>query len=628
MWPSGKAPLFGSGIRRFESYHPSHYYMSKEVLLSIQECTFSYAKTPILKNISIAIHNLDKIALVGKNGVGKSTLLQIIQSKKEPESGDIWINPKVNIGYLKQKNNLDIDGNVRSFLIKELEPFEIINLEVKIRDFCIQLKIDENQDLKSLSGGSIRKLILAKLLILKPRILLLDEPTNHLDIDSILWLENYLKNDFKGAFLVISHDRIFLNNITNKVFWMDRGGVKISPRGFKNFDEWSQGLIEHERRTIKNKSNLLKQELEWLSKGVKARRKRNERRKDNVFLLKDELKKENSEFIKSISKVKFEEKNFSELGPNVICQFSNVSKKYKTGNKDAIIMKDFNYKFHRSERIGVIGTNGSGKTTFFKLLIQSIKPDIGVVKLRNLIEYSYFDQKGEQLDDKKSLKENLIMSGGDYIEVNGTKKHICGYLKNFLFDPSSVNDLVSTLSGGQRNRLLLAKILANPKQLLILDEPTNDLDMETLNTLVEFLDNYNGTVLISSHDRSFLDKTVEKLFYFHGDGKIEISLQKCSDFLELKGEKKYLKAKNKNLSAKKIKPKNSEKILNQMLKKIEKTENEISLYTQKLTKDNLYIDDNNEFQNLINKIKDKQNILLELEKKWIEIEKKQVGEKK
>ncbi|MAY91079.1 MAG: hypothetical protein CMN00_07910, partial [Rickettsiales bacterium] len=373
----------------------------------------------------------------------------------------------------------------------------------------------------------------------EPDVLLLDEPTNHLDIESIEWLEDYLKENFKGAFLVVSHDREFLNFTTNKVFWMDRGNIKISPKGFENFESWSSEIIEHEKRKLKNESNLIKNELNWLSKGVKARRKRNIRRKENIFELRSKFKKEKSEFIKSISNIRFSNTQNFELGPNIVAQFFNVSKNFYNEKKEIKLFKDFNYKLMRGDKIGILGKNGSGKSTFFKLLINELKPDLGTVKLRKYIEYSYFDQNGDQFNEYKSIKENMIPGGGDYIEVNNIKRHICGYLKNFLFDPSNVNDNVITLSGGQRNRLLLAKILSNPKQLIILDEPTNDLDIETLDILIDFIQEYKGTVLIASHDRDFLDKTTNKLFYFAND-RIEISLDSCSDFLK----KKKLNKKN------------------------------------------------------------------------------------
>ena len=594
--------------------------MSKQVYLSLQECSFSYTKNPILKSISISIHKNDKIALVGKNGVGKSTLMQILAKEKKPGGGEIWFEPTVKIGFLKQRDKFELDISIEEYLISKIRKKEPQNHIFKIDMICKELKIEKNFKINNLSGGLIRKVFLAELLINEPDVLLLDEPTNHLDIESIEWLEDYLKKNFKGAFLVVSHDREFLNYTTNKVFWMDRGNIKISPKGFENFESWSSEIIEHEKRKLKNESNLIKNELNWLSKGVKARRKRNIRRKENIFELRSKFKKEKSEFIKSISNIRFSNTQNFELGPNIIAQFFNVSKNFYNEKKEIKLFKDFNYKLMRGDKIGILGKNGSGKSTFFKLLINELKPDLGTVKLRKYIEYSYFDQNGDQFNEYKSIKENMIPGGGDYIEVNNIKRHICGYLKNFLFDPSNVNDNVITLSGGQRNRLLLAKILSNPKQLIILDEPTNDLDLETLDILIDFIQEYKGTVLIASHDRDFLDKTTNKLFYF-ANNKIEISLDSCSDFLKKKRLNKKNIIKNEiSLIQKKIKPQNNEKKIKQVLKKMEKIEEKIRVSSMILTDSTLLKSDKNRFNEIAEEIKNHQIELSVLEKEWIELE--------
>ena len=594
--------------------------MSKQVYLSLQECSFSYTKNPILKSISISIHKNDKIALVGKNGVGKSTLMQILAKEKKPGGGEIWFEPTVKIGFLKQRDKFELDISIEEYLISEIRKKEPQNHIFKIDMICKELKIEKNFKINNLSGGLIRKVFLAELLINEPDVLLLDEPTNHLDIESIEWLEDYLKKNFKGAFLVVSHDREFLNYTTNKVFWMDRGNIKISPKGFENFESWSSEIIEHEKRKLKNESNLIKNELNWLSKGVKARRKRNIRRKENIFELRSKFKKEKSEFIKSISNIRFSNTQNFELGPNIIAQFFNISKNFYNEKKEIKLFKDFNYKLMRGDKIGILGKNGSGKSTFFKLLINELKPDLGTVKLRKYIEYSYFDQNGDQFNEYKSIKENMIPGGGDYIEVNNIKRHICGYLKNFLFDPSNVNDNVITLSGGQRNRLLLAKILSNPKQLIILDEPTNDLDIETLDILIDFIQEYKGTVLIASHDRDFLDKTTNKLFYF-ANNKIEISLDSCSDFLKKKRLNKKNIIKNEiSLIQKKIKPQNNEKKIKQVLKKMEKIEEKIRVSSMILTDSTLLKSDKNRFNEIAEEIKNHQIELSVLEKEWIELE--------
>ena len=586
----------------------------KELLLSIQNCFFSFTKENIFEDISLNVHTSDKIALVGKNGVGKTTIMEIISQSRILDKGETYYKPLINIGYLKQKNNVKFDGKVKDFLLN-IEKKTHLNFSQKINEFCTELKVDSNLSFNNLSGGLKRKVFLIYELLKQPDLLLLDEPTNHLDVDSIFWLEEYLCSFFKGAFIIVSHDREFLNKTTKKVFWIDRKKIKISPKGFYNFDEWALEEIEHEKKIIKNKNNLLKQELTWLSKGIKARRKRNIRRKENIIKLEKDLKLKKSDFIKSIARVKFAQNEQSDFGPNILANFFNVTKYYYNNERKINLFLNFNYKLHKGEKIGILGKNGSGKTSFFKLLINQIKPDSGNVKLRKSIEYSYFDQLGDQFNDKKSIKENMIPGGGDYIDVNGKKIHICGYLKNFLFDPSSVNDLVSTISGGQRNRLLLAKVLANPKNLMILDEPTNDLDMDTLDILSDFINEYQGTVLIASHDRDFLDKTTSKIFFFHGNGEIEISNDSCSDLLDKIYKKKVINSSLTKISKKK--PISNQKKLNKILVRIEKIEQQIIQLNMTLQLDSeLYSKDRNKFDNIVLNIEDLNLELKNLEEQW------------
>ena len=608
----------------------------KEPLISFQNCSFGFTKKKVLNSVDIVIHSGDKIALVGKNGVGKTTFINILSGNRIPDDGETWISPNLSIGHIQQNINNNSNQIVEDYLKKITDVIDIKNKKQNIKNLCKEIKLDLDMPVNQLSGGLKRKLHLVENIIKSPELLLLDEPTNHLDIDSIIWLENYLNKKFKGAFLVISHDRKFLENVTNKVFWMDRGKIKVSPKGFYNFEQWSNNLINHEKREIKNKDNLLKRELDWLSKGVKARRKRNNRRLENISNLKKELKHQKSEFIKSVSKVKIEYSDDNQISYNLIAQIHNISKFYILNNKKKIIFSKFSYKLHKGEKIGVLGKNGAGKTTLFKLFTKQIEPDEGIIKLRKSIGISYFDQHGDLFTDHKSIKENMIPSGGDYIDVNGKRIHICGYLKNFLFNPSDLANKVSTLSGGQRNRLLLAKILAKPNQLMILDEPTNDLDTETLDILIDFINAYEGTVLISSHDRDFLDKTVHKLFYFHGDGKIDISNKKCSDFLDEK-----IFSKNKNVVEKiNTKIENNTTIsqfnnsgyiirkdIKKILQKIEKGEEEISKMQLIISEPDLYNKDKKKFDDLAKEIELKKFELKKLEEQWINLEEENLNPK-
>ncbi len=603
--------------------------MSKEVFFSLNECNFSFGKKQLFKNLSFTIHQGEKIALVGKNGVGKTTLLKIISEEKSIDSGDLWINPKISLGVLNQKEKRNESISVFEFLSNSLKD-PILSNKYKIDSVCEKMKLDQIQNVSKLSGGTKRRLNLASIIINEPELLLLDEPTNHLDIESIKWLEGYLLNEFKGSFLVISHNRSFLKNVTNKVFWMDRGDVKISPKGFYNFNKWSEELIEQEKREIHNKEKFLDNEIEWLSKGVTARRKRNIRRKKNIFDFSSNLKKERSEFLKSIEKTKIliDENNFE--SPNLLINFFNVKKKFFIDGKENIILKNFNYKLMRGQKIGIVGKNGSGKSTFLNLVVNKDSIDEGSIKIRKNVGISFFDQSGSQFNDIKTIKENLIPGGGDYISVGEKKMHICGYLKNFLFEPKLVDKEVGLLSGGERNRLLLAKILASPKEVLLLDEPTNDLDIETIDLLIDFLNKFPGGVFIASHDLDFLEKTTDEYFILNGEGNVKVSLKINDNFLDLKDEnleKKIIEKNIKNESKKSLKLENENKI-KKVLKKIEKKEKIILDLSYQLENSNLeFVNSNNQYTNIIDQIKKNQSELKDLEDEWFELEEKSLNER-
>ncbi len=592
--------------------------MLNDVFLSLNDFSLAFGKRSIFDCVSLSIHKNDKTAIVGKNGVGKSTLFNIISEKIKIDSGELWVNPRIKLGYLNQRENFVGKIKINDYLSKFVNDFSSDGFIIK--RLCKGLKIDTKQNLDNLSGGMRRKLNLASIIITDPDLLLLDEPTNHLDLESIEWLERYLVEEFKGSFLVISHNRDFLKKITNKVFWIDRSKIRVSPKGFKNFREWSQSLINQEKREIDNKKKILFQEMEWLSKGVTARRKRNIRRKDNLYTFKEEFDIQRKEFLKSISKIKINYEENETSGPNLLVNFFNVKKKFVTSEHEKVILKNFNYKLMRGEKIGIIGKNGSGKSTFLNLVVNNNLIDEGNIKIRKNTRISFFDQSGAQFDNEKTIKENLVPGGGDYLLVGEKKSHICGYLKNFLFDPKKIDYKVGLLSGGERNRLLLAKILADPKEILILDEPTNDLDMETIDILIDFLKVYDGGVLVASHDKDFLEQVVDKYLFFDGNGNYNISLQ-SKDF-----SKDVLNnaIKTKSFEKKKnYKIENIEKTIIRVLKKIEKKELKLSQLTLELEKyDFKKNGDSKEYQFLIENIKETQDDLHFLEKEWYELEEK------
>jgi ATP-binding cassette subfamily F protein uup len=513
--------------------------MAARLILSVQEGSIAFGEKVIFDNLTFNIHEGDKICLVGKNGTGKSTLMNIITHEKDLDSGERWVLHGTTIGYLQQEITPVPGQTVYDFVFQQLkksgqEEENLYKVDMVIEP--LELKPDDKMD--RLSGGQLRRAALARALVEEPDILLLDEPTNHLDLDVIEWLERYLQN-YRGAVLCVSHDKTFLANTSDKIFWLDRGRMRVCPKGFAHFDEWSTLLLEQEERELKNRSKLVEQEVEWASRGVKARRKRNQRRLQTMHEERERLKRDQSAFRRMMAKVQVGEMEDAEVGSRVLAEFFKVDKKYTNEEgRDIRILDKFSLRITRGDRIGILGRNGSGKTTFLKLLIGQEKPDMGKVKLAKDLEFSYFDQKRIDLSPDHTVQYTLVPSGGDHINVMGKSRHVCGYLKDFLFDPSMVHQRVGTLSGGQKNRLLLAKVLADPKPLLILDEPTNDLDMDTLDKLEEILSHYKGTLIVVSHDRDFLDQTVSKILAFEGDTAVEACIGGYSDYLAVRDRRR------------------------------------------------------------------------------------------
>ena len=603
--------------------------MSSQLILSIKEAMVRFKDKPIFEDLNFNLHQKSRIALVGKNGSGKTTLMKMIAGEIELEGGERWLENKIEIGYLNQEFINLSNKNILQELISTINHDE--EKKFKIDIITEALNINLKSKLIDLSGGQLRKVGLAKALINEPDILLLDEPTNHLDLEVIEWLENYL-NKYNGTIICVSHDRTFLSNVTNKVFWIDRGNLKISPKGFKFFDEWSQSLLEQEEKELRNRKQSLSVDIEWASKGVKARVKRNVRRLEQIKLMQKKLEEDESSYKRAISKIKVNSNIKFKDHAKSISEFFNVSKSFKTNSEEIKILENFNFKINKGDRIGILGGNGSGKTTFLKLLLKEEIPDKGTIKNFKNIEFSYFDQKRSDLFLKETIKKNMCPSGGDYINVMGKDRHVYGYLKEFQFDPKILNDYVSTLSGGQKNRLMLAKILANPKSCLILDEPTNDLDMDTLDLLEEILINYKGTLIIVSHDRDFLDQTVTRILAFQGDGKVIDCIGGYSDYLKLKKNS----FKNKNLikhDLNKVKKDNQSKISNNnkltyklehelsiIPSEIEKLETIISQMNNILSDADLYTKNIDKFLESSKTLEMSKKKLDELETRWLELD--------
>jgi len=599
--------------------------MSNQLLLSLKEVIVSYHKKEVFKELDLIIHRKDFIALVGKNGAGKSTLMNVLTENHEIDNGEIWKIDNLKISYFNQNfffidEGQSIEKEIYSILLDKNEDFQI-------DIFCNYLGLDKNSLIKNLSGGQKRRVGLIKTLINKSDILLLDEPTNHLDLDTIIWLENYLKR-LDCAILCVSHDRQFLKNFTNKIFWIDRSKIKINNHGYADFESWSKALLAQEERELQNRKQFVNIEVNWANKGVKARVKRNTRRLEQARELQQNLDQDISAFKKATKKieiklVKDETKNFRH-----VAEFHNASFYY---HSEQNLLKNFNLKINKKDRIGLLGSNGSGKSTFLKILLGEVALKEGSLKIRKELEFSYFDQLRNDLKDSKPIKKILVPSGGDYLKANQKERHVCSYLKDFHFDPSKANDPVGSLSGGMKNRLLLSKVLANPKSGLILDEPTNDLDTDTLDLVESMLSEYNGTLIVVSHNRDFLDKLVNKILYFKGNGEVLIFNGGYNDFLAHKDELIGLPKASQNddkseESSKKSNISNKKKItfklkfeLDNLPKEIDQIKEDLKALDKILSNPNLFNEDQDKFIETSEKIGALQLLLEEKEDRWLEL---------
>ena len=608
--------------------------MSSQLLFSIKDASVRYKEIPVFQDLSLNIHQGKRIALIGKNGAGKSTIMNIISGLKELDDGEKWEEPGISVGYLGQEFEFNDFETVFDFIFSNILGEERELYKYKVDIIAEALSLDVKKQMKMLSGGQIRRAGIARALVEEPDILLLDEPTNHLDLNIINWLEQYL-NNYKGSLLCISHDKKFLENITNQVFWLDRGKLRVSPKGFKYFDEWSEMLLDQEARELQRRKQIVAEEVMWASRGVKARVKRNINRLNKVKQMREKLKADESMFRQATKKISFEPIKDIETNSKVIAEFFKVYKEFNENNNTLSILNGFNLRIKRGDRIGIIGPNGTGKTTFLRLILNELKADKGSIKINKNIEFSYFDQNRSDLKPKDTLKDVMVPNGGDYIEVRGKMRHVYGYLKDFMFDPSIILERVSSLSGGQKNRLKLAKVLANPKSCLILDEPTNDLDMETLDMLGEILISYKGTLLLVSHDRDFLDQTVTKILSFEGDGVVEETIGGYSDYLSFKNSKLTQNSKNNNeeknskfkVIAKSGENKNNKKLtyklefeLNSLPSKIKNLENDINDFNAKLSDPNLYLNEPDIFFEITKKLEKSKKDLEYFENRWLELE--------
>jgi ATP-binding cassette subfamily F protein uup len=606
--------------------------LAATLLLSVQDAKIVFGDKILFENLSFNISEGQKICLVGKNGTGKTTLMNIITGKRDLDVGTFFQLQGTTIGYLQQDIVARPGQSVFDYIFEHFADADDRDLHrYKVEMVVEPLELDINAQMTTLSGGQLRRTALARALVEEPDILLLDEPTNHLDLDVIEWLEQYLKQ-YRGALVCVSHDKKFLENISDKVFWLDRGQLKVCPYGFGKFEEWSAMMLEQEERELKNRAKVVEYEVEWASRGVRGRLKRNVRRLELMKEARDKLKRDQNSLRRMMAKVDMPETE-TELSSRVVCEFKQVNKNFD----DKVILQDFNFRVMRGDRIGILGRNGTGKTTFLRMLVGEEKPDSGTVKLAKTLEFTYFDQKRRDLIPEWSLWKTLAPSGGDHIEVMGKMRHVIGYLKSFLFDPDDALKPVAKLSGGQKNRLMLAKVLAKPGNFMILDEPTNDLDMDTLDMLEDILIQYEGTLFVVSHDRDFLDQTVSKILAFEGDGRVEGYIGGYTDYLEAKG--KYEQVAEAKAAKKKVeppppevkKPPSTKRLsyklqyeLDNLPKKIAALEKEIDEIVDTLSDPELYARDAGAFHSMTKRLVLVRDELNAAEIRWLELEEMRV----
>lgn len=594
--------------------------MAAPPLLTLSDISLSLGTEPLFRDLRLSIQPGDRFCLVGRNGSGKSTLMKVMAGLTEAEEGDRFLQPGRSVGYMDQHPDLSDFDSLRDFASSNLDPNEQYRADM-VAD---GLKLDLSTNCNSASGGERRRAALVKLIAEDPDLMLLDEPTNHMDIEAIEWLEGHLAQTSK-AFVLISHDRSFLRNLTRATLWVDRGQVRQRSRGFESFEAWRDEVYETEDLQAHKRARLIKEEARWAVEGISGRRKRNQGRLRRL----QDLRAEHSSQIKRSGAADLNFQSGQKSGKRVI-DAENVAK----GFGDRHLFADFSIRIERGERIALVGPNGVGKTTLLKVLTGDITPDEGKIWFGHNIERAEFDQNRSALDPSQSLWDSLtedkdlgISGKNDQIMVRGSPRHVVGYLKDFLFSENQARGPVSVLSGGEKARLLLARIMARDSNLLILDEPTNDLDVETLDLLQEVLDDYDGTVLLVSHDRDFLDRVATRTIALEGDGAALTYAGGWSDYRAQRGSTSKPEAKQPQKSKKKhqaTKSQASEGLsftqkhrLEALPGEIDRLEKEISKLEDYLSAPDLFQTAPVKFQKASEGLAERQTKLAQAEEEWL-----------
>ena len=607
--------------------------MARIPLLQMTGISLTFGGDPIFSDLDLVVQPGDRVALVGRNGSGKSTLMKVMAGLVEADAGSLVVPSGRSVGYMEQDPQMSGFATLGDFAASELDPGELYKVERAGEG----LKFDPDRPVATASGGERRRAALAKLMAEAPDLMLLDEPTNHLDIEAITWLESEL-NSTRAAYVLISHDRAFLRALTRATLWVDRGQVRRQEKGFDGFEAWRDKIWEEEDQQRHKLNRLIKSESRWAVEGISARRKRNMGRVRALHELKDQRAGQ----IQRQGAAELALEAGPKSGRKVI-EVEGLSKSY--GDKP--IVENFSLKVQRSDRVAFVGPNGAGKTTLLKLMLGQVEPDAGTIKLGTNLEIALFDQTRDQLDPNASLWENLtsdpllgISGKADQVMVRGNPKHVVGYLKEFLFDERQARAPVRSLSGGEKARLLLARLMARESNLLVLDEPTNDLDVETLDLLQELLDSYDGTVLLVSHDRDFLDRVATTTIAMEGDGKVTAYAGGWSDYISQRGGlpgvqkgEKTTKIKQQQAKAKAVEsPPAQEKLsfkekhrLEALPAEMERLEQEIAKLQELMADPDLFTREPVKFKKATEALVERQEKLAAAEEEWLELEEKAEG---
>ncbi|MGC4249999.1 MAG: ATP-binding cassette domain-containing protein [Sphingobium sp.] len=587
-------------------------------ILSFENLGLSQGTHWLFRNIDIFVGERDRLALIGRNGAGKTTLLKLLAGRIEADEGTRSVRPGARVIMLEQDPDVSAFQTLRDFALAG----QYAPPAHEVEAIASQLGTDLSREAATASGGERRRAAIARALASEPDLLLLDEPTNHLDIAAIDWIEGWLGR-YSGAFIVISHDRAFLTRLTRQTLWLDRGSLRRNEIGFGGFEDWMEAIYAEEARAAEKLDAKLKIEAHWLQRGVTARRKRNQGRLAKLH----EMRAQRAAMVGPQGVAKIAAASDDSKTKSVIAA-EHVTKNFG----DRTIIRDFSLRIQRGDRIGIVGGNGAGKTTLLKLLTGELAPDSGSVTLAKTLDMIFVDQQRSLMQPEKRVRD-VLAEGGDWIDVRGVRKHVHGYLKDFLFDPSLAEAKVGTLSGGERSRLLFAREFARESNLLVLDEPTNDLDLETLDLLQEVIADYDGTVLIVSHDRDFLDRTVTVTLGLDGSGHVDVIVGGYADWVAKRQPRNAPKADKKASPVAPPQPKSApaklsykdQRDLDLLPQRIEELETAIARDEEALHDPTLYARDPKTFDALTKAVEQARAEKDAAEERWLELAEKAEG---